>query len=77
MERNRVRGTHILEGKREGLVRTQKEIDQAKGAHSLETVEGWGLVRTRKEIDRSRGHLLSRDGKHQEKPPGLTTANNV
>jgi len=47
---------------REGLVRTQKESNQARGTHILETT-GEGLVRTWKESNQARGtHILETTG---------------
>ena len=46
---------------REGLVRTQKETDQAKGTHKLETPEGGACQDT--ERNRLSGHSLSGDSR--------------
>ena len=49
---------------REGLVRTQKETDQARGTHKLETVEG-GTFQDKGKNRRSQGYSLP--GKHKDK----------
>ena len=51
-------GTHSLETAERGLVRTQKEIERARGTHVLGTAEG-ATCQDMKESDQARGtHIL-------------------